>query len=180
VISRKTYEDARKRALELARTARIALSQKEIATMDVADFGLGNLNSEGVQIVSLFDTSQLCGRLLILFAGQTEPEHNHVPVGNHPGKQEVVRLAYGSMFFYVPGDAAMREGSIPKGKEQYYTCRNEIVMKPGDQLVLEPGTPHWFQAGPEGAVMYSFSTPARDNLDTFTDPSVVRQTVVAD
>jgi D-lyxose ketol-isomerase len=53
-------------------------------------------------------------------------------------------------------------------------------MKPGDQLVLEPGTPHWFQAGPEGAVVYSFSTPARDNLDTFTDPSVVRKTVVAD
>jgi D-lyxose ketol-isomerase len=180
MITRDTYTKAREKALRIAAKAALALSGEEVKTMDVADFGLSNLDVEGAEIVSLFDTSQLCARLIVLFAGQTEPEHNHIPIGDHPGKQEVVRVVYGTMYFYLPGDDTMRHGSIPEGKDAYYTCRNEIVMKPGDQLVLEPGTPHWFQAGPDGAAMYSFSTPARDNLDTFTDPSIVRQTVVGD
>ena len=51
-------------------------------------------------------------------------------------------------------------------------------MKPGDQLIFDPGTKHWFQAGPEGAVLYSFSTTVRDILDGFTNPEIVRVTKV--
>jgi hypothetical protein len=36
------------------------------------------------------------------------------------------------------------------------------------------------QAGEEGAVMYTISTTARDILDRFTDPSIVRETKVVD
>jgi D-lyxose ketol-isomerase len=54
--------------------------------------------------------------------------------------------------------------------------RHEVVLTPGDQLVLPPGTKHWFQAGERGAVMYSFSSTVRDILDQFTDPAVVRET----
>ena len=51
-------------------------------------------------------------------------------------------------------------------------------MHPGDQLILTPGTKHWFQAGERGAVMYSFSTKVRDALDQFSDPLIVRETII--
>ena len=71
-----------------------------------------------------------------------------------------------------------REGWVPAGKESCYTCRHEVVLKPCDQLTLPPGTKHWFQAREGGAVFYSFSTCVRDGLDRFTDPAIVRQTVI--
>jgi D-lyxose ketol-isomerase len=52
--------------------------------------------------------------------------------------------------------------------------RHEIILRPGDQITFQPGEKHWFQARDEGAVMYSFSTVARDALDQFTDPDIVR------
>jgi D-lyxose ketol-isomerase len=66
------------------------------------------------------------------------------------------------------------------GKDSAYVLRHEIVLKPGDQLTFEPYEKHWFQAGPRGAVLYSFSTTVRDGLDGFTDPNIQRITVVKD
>ena len=45
-------------------------------------------------------------------------------------------------------------------------------------VALQPGQKHWFQARDEGAVMYSFSTIARDVLDQFTDTAIVRTTEI--
>jgi D-lyxose ketol-isomerase len=45
---------------------------------------------------------------------------------------------------------------------------------------LQPGEKHWFQARNEGAVMYSFSTIARDALDQFTDPNIERIVKIVD
>ena len=56
---------------------------------------------------------------------------------------------------------------------------HEIVLDPGEQHTIPPGTLHWFQAGPEGAVVSEFSTESRDELDIFTDPEIGRATVVA-
>jgi D-lyxose ketol-isomerase len=79
---------------------------------------------------------------------------------------------------YIPGDDNMREGIIPTGQEDSYTARHELIFKPGDQITMEPGTKHWFQAGQTGAVMYSFSTVARDILDGFTNPDIKRVTEI--
>jgi D-lyxose ketol-isomerase len=56
---------------------------------------------------------------------------------------------------------------------------HELRLGPGDQHTIPAGTLHWFQAGPEGAVVSEFSTASRDELDEFTDPRVQRQTVVS-
>ena len=61
-----------------------------------------------------------------------------------------------------------------------YTVWHEIVLDPGDQYTIPPDTLHWFQAGPDGAVVSEFSTESRDDLDVFTDPAIGRATVVAD
>jgi D-lyxose ketol-isomerase len=67
---------------------------------------------------------------------------------------------------------------VPAEKEDVYTMRHELILKPGDQITLQPGTKHWFQAGDAGAVIYSFSTVARDVLDGFTDPEIKRITEI--
>ena len=85
----------------------------------------------------------------------------------------------GQLLFYIPDESSPRPTTIPAGKEAVYTCNKEIIMNPGDQLTLAPGTKHWFKASEQGSVLYSISTVARDALDKFTDPDVVRETRIA-
>ena len=139
-----------------------------------------NLEKEGVQVLTLIQTERISVKVLVLFPNQTEPEHWHPPVGDDPGKEETVRVISGIVYFYIPGEDTLKKGFIPEGKEDYYTMRKEIVMKPSDQITLAPGEKHWFQARDKGAVMYSFSTIARDALDQFTDPDIVRITKIVD
>lgn len=180
MISRHEFENARLQAIDMITKAGIVLSNNEKETLEVVDFGLSKLNEEGAQIATLVQTERLSVKLLALFPNQTEPEHWHPAVGDDPGKEETIRMVSGLLYFYIPGEDSVKEGCIPSGKEECYTVRQEVVMQPGDQLTLSPGTKHWFQAGSEGAVFYSFSTIARDVLDKFTDPAIQRITQIAD
>jgi D-lyxose ketol-isomerase len=74
----------------------------------------------------------------------------------------------------------MTEGFIVPGKDDVTSLRHELILQPGDTLMVEPNEKHWFQAGPRGAVLYSFSATLRDGLDGFIDPDVQRITVVKD
>ena len=180
MITRAEHKDAQERAAAMIQDAGIRIKEEEIAKIRVADFGLSNLSVEGAQILTFSSTDRVSAKVIVLFPRQTLPEHWHPPVGDDPGKQEVIRVIDGTACFYIPGEDTLRSAAVPAGKEDSYTCRHEVVMKEGDQLILEPGTKHWFQAGEEGAVMYSFSTCVRDALDRFTDPKVVRETVIVD
>ncbi|MBD3243904.1 MAG: D-lyxose/D-mannose family sugar isomerase [Chitinivibrionales bacterium] len=164
----------RMRAAAMIREAGIALSDTEAAAIEVVGFGLGHPQHEGAQIVTLVATDRYAVKVLALFPGQTEPEHWHPPVGDDPGKQETIRIVSGELRFYTSGTDTLHAGNVPQGKEQYYTCRHEHVMKPGDQLTLEPGAPHWFQPGSRGCVLFSFSSVVRDACDGFSDPAVRR------
>jgi D-lyxose ketol-isomerase len=180
MITRQQKLDARGRAAEMMRQAGIFLSEKESEAIEVVDFGLSRLEREGLQVVTLVQTERISVKILALFPNQTEPEHWHPPVGDDPGKEETIRVVGGFMYFYVPGENTLRDGFLVKGKEHFYTVRHEVFMRPGDQITLAPGTKHWFQAGRDGVVMYSFSTIARDVLDKFTDPDIVRTTKVVE
>lgn len=180
MITRTAYRSAQKRAAEMIQNAGIRIKEEEIDAIAVADFGLSNLGMEGGQILTFFATERVSAKVIALFPGQTLPEHWHPPVESDPGKQEIIRIIDGTAYFCIPGDDTLKSAKIPPGKEDVYTCRHEVVMKMGDQLILEPGTVHWFQAGAEGTVMYSFSTCVRDVLDGFTDPNVERQTIIVD
>ncbi len=181
MITRTEAEAARSRAAEMMRQAGILATDREILGMDVADFGLGDLASEGGQMTTLADTSRIAVKVIALFPNQTLPEHWHTSTSeNDPGKEETLRVVLGRLRLYLPGGGGVEEGFIPKNKERSYTARREVVMLPGDQITLEPGVKHWFQAGPEGAVLYSYSSHAVDALDPFTDPDIVRVTVIGD
>jgi D-lyxose ketol-isomerase len=180
MITKEEQKTAQKRAAEMIRQAGIKITEKEANSVGIVDFGLSTLEKEGVQVLTLIQTERISVKVLVLFPNQTEPEHWHPPVGDDPGKEETVRVISGIVYFYIPGEDTLKEGFIPEGKEDYYTMRKEIVMKPSDQITLAPGEKHWFQARDKGAVMYSFSTIARDALDQFTDPGIVRITKIVD
>jgi len=178
MIRRSEFETARKKAFQMIQDAGIQINDEEIGKIDIVDFGLSNLVKEGIQVFTFFATDRISAKVLVLFPNQTEPEHWHPPVDNDPGKEEIIRALRGDLRFYISGEGKVEAGFIPEGKEEVYTMRNEVILAPGDQLILPPGTKHWFQAGEKGAVMYSFSTCVMDGLDKFTDPEIIRETKI--
>jgi D-lyxose ketol-isomerase len=178
MITKSQKVNAQQRAAAMIRQAGIHIGDSEIERIEIADFGLDQLEVEGVQVFTMVNTDRIAAKVLVLFPNQTEPEHWHPRVGGDPGKQETIRHIWGDLRFYVEGDDNMKNGFIVEGKEKVYTLRHEMTLQPGDQLTFEPWEKHWFQAGPRGAVLYSFSTTVRDGLDGFTDPAIQRITVV--
>lgn len=178
MITKEDFKEVCEQSIKMIEDAGLLLTPDDRKKMTAADFGLNHIKKEGVQILTMFQTGRIAGKILVLLPFQTEPEHWHPTVGDDAGKEEVIRAISGDLYFYIPGEDTLKEGFIFDEKEDCYTMRNEVVMHPGDQLELPAGTKHWFQAGSKGAVMYSFSTTVTDLNDQFTDPSIVRDTII--
>jgi D-lyxose ketol-isomerase len=171
--------EAQEKAYEVLKRAGILLTEKEQQNVEIADFGLNELNKQGLQIITYINTDRYCAKDLILFGRQTCPEHRHPPVDNNPGKMETFRCRAGKVWLYIEGDsAASISAKVPEGSEKYYTVFNEIELNPGEQYTIQPNTLHWFQAGDEGVVISEFSSTSRDELDVFTDPRIKRVPVL--
>lgn len=172
-------EEARERAKNYFTKAAIVLTPEEAQNIEVADFGLGELDRTGLEIVTYVNTTRCCAKELVLFPHQTCPEHRHPAIEGEPGKEETFRCRWGEVYLYVPGEAvAAPKALVPEGREASYTVWHEVILTPGQQYTLMPNTLHWFQAGPEGAVVSEFSTKSRDELDIFTDNDIQRMTKV--
>jgi D-lyxose ketol-isomerase len=179
MITRKEYEEARRRALELFRKAGVVLTPKEEENMEVTDFGLGDLIHIGLQIVVYINTERYCAKEIAMFPHQTCPEHLHPNIDGELGKEETFRCRWGKVYLYVPGEKTINPHCFPPaGREKYFTVYHEVELKPGHQYTIPPNTLHWFQAGDEGAVISEFSSRSIDEKDIFTDPNVVRITKV--
>ncbi|MBI9104587.1 MAG: D-lyxose/D-mannose family sugar isomerase [Spirochaetales bacterium] len=152
--------------------AGIIISEKEKEDIEVADFGLNDLMSTGLQLVVYINSKRTCSKEMVLFPGQTCPEHKHPSLNGQSGKEETFRCRWGTVYLYVPGEPAGKPTC--KHPSGLYTVQKEIVLKPGEQFTIKPETLHWFQAGPEGAVVSEFSTSSHDESDIFTDPSILR------
>ncbi|MBP7402901.1 MAG: D-lyxose/D-mannose family sugar isomerase [Clostridia bacterium] len=168
------FFEARREAAVMIRAAGIYVGGDEEDRITVTDFELGDLRKEGAQILEWLNTKRVCVRLIALFPFQTLPEHHHRRTKSDPGKEETLRVVSGTVLVYVPGEDTMVYGSVPRFQEEHYTVRHEIVLNPGDQYTLAPGTVHWFQAGGDGAVMYTFCSAARDANNIFTNPATVK------
>src|SRR4029450_1989342 len=66
---------ARGRAPAMLAEAGIVLTPVERETIEVADFGLGDLERYGLQIVVYVNTERVCAKELVLFPGAACPEH---------------------------------------------------------------------------------------------------------
>lgn len=160
--------------------AGIVLGPAEHARIEVADFGLADLERTGLQLITYVNTDRYCAKELVLFPRQTCPEHRHPPVNGEPGKMETFRCRWGTVHLCVDGlPTAERSARPPAGSEAHYTVFHELVLAPGEQFTIPPDTLHWFQAGDEGAVVSEFSSTSRDELDVFTDPRIVRVPIIA-
>lgn len=179
MISEHQYETAVARTLDFLSRAGIVLTPDERKRIEVADFGLGKLEKTGLELITYVNTDRCCAKDLVVFPRQTCPEHLHPPVDGEAGKEETFRCRWGEVYLYVPGDPTPApRGLPPLGDDLYYSARHEVVLRPGDQYTLTPGTAHWFQGGPEGAVVSEFSTRSRDEYDVFRDPRIERATKI--
>lgn len=175
-LTKAEHEALRLRALSMLDEASIVLTPAERAAIEVADFGLGQPEQFGLQLITYVNTDRCCAKELVLFPWQICPEHKHPPVAGEPGKEETFRCRRGEVYLYVEGPAAPRPlARLPEARRRYFTVWREIVLRPGEQYTLQPETLHWFQAGPAGAVVSEFSTRSRDEADIFTDPEIRRR-----
>lgn len=179
MISASELSQARTRAMEYLHRAGIVLTPEERENIEVADFGLSELEKTGLELVVYLNTERCCAKELVLFPRQTCPEHLHPPVGDDPGKEETFRCRWGVVYLYVAGEPTpFPHCTPPAGREAHYSVWHEVVLRPGEQYTLMPGVPHWFQSGDEGAVVSEFSTKSRDDFDIFRDPDIQRATQV--
>jgi len=171
---------ARRRAAKILKKAGIAVTPREVETMEVADFGLNDLEHYGIEVIIYETNERYCAKELIMFPRQICPEHRHPPVpGKDAGKSETFRCRWGKVYLYVKGTPAKRpKAVVPKGHERYFTIWHEVVLKPGDQFTLPQDNLHWFQAGDEGAVLSEFSSMNTDEYDIWTNPNIRRIPVI--
>ena len=174
-MKRSDVLQAQKRTAEMFARVGIVLTPQERDNIEIADFGLGELERQGLELVTYINTDRYCAKELVLFPRQTCPEHKHPPVGSDPGKMETFRCRWGKVWLYVEGEpTANLQARVPEGSEAYYTVFHEIELNPGEQYTIPPDTLHWFQAGDEGAIVSEFSSTSRDEYDMFTDPRIER------
>jgi len=175
MLSEDVRRSARNRAYDMLTAAGIALTPEERGNIEIADFGLGDLERTGLELVTYVNTDRYCAKELVLFPRQTCPEHRHPMVADEAGKMETFRCRKGIVWLCVPGEPTPgRKTKPPAGDEAYYTVFHEIELKPGEQYTIPSDTLHWFQAGDDGAVVSEFSSTSRDESDVWTDPRIQR------
>lgn len=178
MIYRSKEKELQAKAALILNKSGFPLTDSEIDSIAVADFGLGKPESEGAQILTLFATERISAKLIVLFDRQILPEHWHPPVGDDPGKEEIIRGYFGTVYFFDETLGVYSDPYVPAGKNSVYTCRARLDLTPGMQVIIPPGRKHWLQGGPEGGCVVSFSTCVRDILDQFTDKNIIRTTEI--
>ncbi len=176
-MTRTEYMTQVKKALAYFEKANIILTEAEKQNMEIADFGKGKVDELGLQLVVYVNTERVCAKEMVLLPHQTCPEHKHVPSSEGAGKEETFRCRYGEVYLYLPGETEA-DGIRAKLPNSDVTVFREIVLRPGEQYTIMPETLHWFQAGPDGAVISEFSTRSTDETDVFTDDTIVRETKI--
>ena len=173
-------QNARQNALRLLKKSGTVISEDEENRLEYCDYSLGNFDVIGTEILTYVNTSRICAKEIILMPGQICPEHLHPPLDDYPGKEEIFRCRWGEIYLYVPGIPAVEpHGTVPPERKKGFTVWHEILLKPGDQYHLKENTLHWFQAGPEGAIISEFSTPSFDDKDIFTDSDIHSVSVIS-
>jgi hypothetical protein len=95
VLTHDEIQDARRRAAQLLEDAGFVLTDEERDGIEVADFGLSELDQTGLEVVVYVTTERVCAKEIVMFPGQTCPEHRHPPFDGTPGKGGDVSLPQG-------------------------------------------------------------------------------------
>ena len=174
-MKRSDYVRMEKLAREYFKKANIVVREDE--QIEVADLGLGMVDQVGLELCVYINTERVCAKEMVLAPHQTCPEHKHVPSYGMQGKEETFRCRYGKVYLYVEGEGKKEDISVPLPPTDT-TVYHEIILNPGEQYTIMPGTLHWFTSGDEGAVISEFSTMSTDETDWFTDKRIVRAPMI--
>lgn len=173
-MTKKEYDEQVAISLEYYEKAGIVLTEKEKESIEVIDFNMGKVKELGLQLLVYVNTDRVCAKEMVLLPGQTCAEHWHVPTNGMEGKEETFRCRYGEVYLYVEGEKNTDKIKA-KMPDSDVSVFHEIILKPGEQYTIMPETKHWFQGGPEGAVISEFSTRSTDETDVFTDKKLIRE-----
>lgn len=175
-MKRSEANKLRAKASQMLKKAGIILTKHEKENLEIADFGLNDINNVGLELVVYENNQRYCAKELVLFPHQFCPEHRHPPLSDtNPGKQETFRCRWGKVYLYVEGAPTKKpKAKIPQQYLPYLTVWHEIELHPGDQYTIPPNTLHWFQASNKGAIVSEFSSQSVDEKDIFTDPNIRR------
>ena len=148
----------------------------EFENMEVTDFSLGDCYNIGIGDIIYINSERVCAKELALMPYQICPQNRHPDIEKNPGgKEETFRCRWGELYLYTEGDKTDEiKAKIPHKYQDRFEVFHEIILKPGDQYTLNPNIWHWFQAGPQGAVLSEFSTHSYDAGDIFYDKNIKR------
>ncbi len=171
-----SHSGLRRRALTLLGRAKIVVTAAEARSMEIADFGLHDPETIGLELIVYENNDRYCAKELVLLPRQICPQHRHPPLSpTNPGKRETFRCRWGKVHLYVEGEGTPRpRARVPEKYRDAFTVWHEITLRPGDQYTIPPDTLHWFQSGEQGAVISEFSSSSDDASDVFTDQRVRR------
>jgi len=162
--------EAKRQAEDLIWKSGFPLTDEERLDLQVCDFGLGHFFEEGVAFIDILRSPRLRITILVLLPGQTLPQHLHPAYDQEPGKEETLRVLYGSTKVYVKGGPSNAEIKVPPGKVPNYSARKEVALTIGRHFTIPPAKEHWFQGGLQGSVNICFQNRVDESHNVFSDP----------
>ena len=96
------------------------MTQEEIQRIEVADFGLNDLETTGLELITYVNTSRCCAKGNGFVSTSDLPEHRHPPVGDEPGKEETFRCRWGKVYLYVEGEPVKTPAATPPKAERIH------------------------------------------------------------
>jgi D-lyxose ketol-isomerase len=96
MLKRSQVRQLQERAIEVLRQHGIVLTPQEQEHIAVVDFGLGEVERIGLEIVVYINNDRYCAKELVLFVGQTGAEHKHPPIRKRLGDQGAIVSEFSS------------------------------------------------------------------------------------
>ncbi len=160
MITREEQRAAQGYAADELAACGIVLTDAERDAIEVADFGLSRLREEGLMVLVYVNTDRYCAKELVLYPGQTCPEHRHPPFDGGPGKEETFRCRRGLVHAATSTGASSSSARASSSRSRPTRCTRS---RPARTALSCPSSPR-------RAATTSTSSPTRN---------VRRETVVA-
>ena len=103
-MERKQLSKTKKEVIKIYKNSKMVFIEKEFETMELTDFGLGNLYNIGLGIIIYVNTERVCAKELALAPYQICPQrHLHPDIKGYAGKEETFRCRWGEVYLYISG-----------------------------------------------------------------------------
>lgn len=112
---------------ELFKSSGMIFSKEELKNIEYADFGLGQIEIEGLNLIIYINNDRYCAKEMVLIPNQVCPEHRHPNRNDIPGKKETFRCRQGEVFLFVEGEdnEMVSNVKIPEGKKILHCKKKE-------------------------------------------------------